>query len=96
VRLIDPNLARHRSRRRRAGGESFWSSCEGGRQDGIPGLQTGAGEAVVNVVRRVSRPSPPCRCSPLYQAKKSAQWARPSSMEPNRSGKSGRYFIVLN
>src|SRR6266508_1403434 len=44
----------------------------------------------------VTSPSPPWRCSVLYQPKKSAQCARPSSMAPKRSGKSGRYFIVLN
>ena len=32
----------------------------------------------------------------LYQAKNAWQWARASSMQPKRAGKSGRYFIVLN
>ena len=44
----------------------------------------------------VSRPRPPWRCSLLYQGKKSPQWARACSMQPKRSGKSGRYFSVLN
>src|SRR5439155_19388704 len=32
----------------------------------------------------------------LYQGKKSPQKPRPCSSEPKRSGKSGRYFRVLN
>src|SRR4030095_4651121 len=39
---------------------------------------------------------PEWRCWVLYQAKKARQWARASSMQPKRAGKSGRYFIVLN
>src|SRR3954470_22171268 len=39
---------------------------------------------------------PECRCSALYQWKKRWQNARASSMQPNRSGKSGRYFRVRN
>src|ERR1019366_2401222 len=35
-------------------------------------------------------------CSWLYQGKKRWQKARASSMEPNRSGNSGRYLRVLN
>jgi hypothetical protein len=39
---------------------------------------------------------PVCRCSALYQWKKRWQNARASSRQPNRSGKSGRYFRVRN
>ena len=39
---------------------------------------------------------PSGRCWLLYQAKKVWQWARASSIEPKRSGKSGRYLSVLN
>src|SRR5215208_6944831 len=39
---------------------------------------------------------PECRCSALYQRKKSWQNARASSIEAKRSGKPGRYFRVLN
>jgi hypothetical protein len=39
---------------------------------------------------------PECRCSALYQPKHCFKNARASWMEPNRSGKPGRYFKVLN
>jgi len=39
---------------------------------------------------------PEWRCSVLYQTKNVWQWARACSMESNRIGKSGRYFVVLN
>src|ERR1022692_1907881 len=42
------------------------------------------------------KPIPPCRCSWLYHWKNCWQCARASSIEPKRSGKSGRYFRVLN
>jgi hypothetical protein len=38
---------------------------------------------------------PECRCSVLYQVKKRWQNARASAMQPNVSGKSGRYFSVV-
>src|SRR6516165_10190878 len=44
----------------------------------------------------VCRPSPVCRCWLLYQGKKTWQWARASSIEPNWPGKHGRYLKVLN
>src|SRR5271170_5451980 len=44
----------------------------------------------------VCRPRPPCRCSLLYQGKKSWQCARAAWIEPNRAGNAGRYFKVLN
>src|SRR6058998_1901448 len=44
----------------------------------------------------VNNPSPTWWCSVLYQGKKSPQKLRPCSSEPKRSGKSGRYFSVLN
>jgi hypothetical protein len=37
---------------------------------------------------------PEWRCSSLYQVKKSWQKARLSWIQPNLSGKSGRYFSV--
>jgi hypothetical protein len=43
----------------------------------------------------VCRPSPEWRCWWAYQRKKRSQNTRASSMQPNRSGKSGRYFNVL-
>jgi len=42
------------------------------------------------------KPMLECRCSVLYQRKKSWQCAGASSIEPKRAGKSGRYFKVLN
>src|SRR3954454_12632015 len=39
---------------------------------------------------------PAWRWSKLYQRKNRWQWARASSMEPKRPGKSGRYLSVLN
>src|SRR6476660_3343843 len=42
------------------------------------------------------RPSPVWRCSLLYQPKKVWQCRRAASTELNQSGKSGRYFSVLN
>ena len=39
---------------------------------------------------------PEWRWSSLYQLKKRRQKARPSSIEPKRSGNSGRYLRVLN
>ena len=39
---------------------------------------------------------PPWWCSALYQSNSLAQMARASSIEPNRSGNSGRYLSVLN
>ena len=39
---------------------------------------------------------PEWQCWPLYQAKNVWQWLLASSMLPKRSGKSGRYFMVLN
>src|SRR5437868_14926224 len=44
----------------------------------------------------VSMPMPLWQCSRLYHSKKARQWVRASSIDPKRSGKSGRYFIVLN
>src|SRR5437773_6258647 len=44
----------------------------------------------------VSNPMPPCRCAVLYQVKNGWQKARAASRQPNQSGKSGRYFSVLN
>src|SRR5450830_1381177 len=41
-------------------------------------------------------PIPEWQCWSLYQEKNVWQWARASSIEPKRSGKSGRYFRVLN
>lgn len=43
-------------------------------------------------VAGVFRPMPECRCSWLYQRKNLWQKARASWIEPNWSGKSGRYF----
>src|ERR1041385_7958800 len=43
----------------------------------------------------VWNPMPEWRWSPLYQRKKRRQKARPSSIEPKRSGNSGRYLSVL-
>src|SRR5229473_2106167 len=42
------------------------------------------------------KPMPEWRWVVLYHWKKCRQWARASSMLPNRSGKSGRYLSVLN
>ncbi len=39
---------------------------------------------------------PLCRCSLLYQSKKSPQKALASCMDPKLPGKSGQYFKVLN
>src|SRR5438552_14490751 len=44
----------------------------------------------------VWNPTPEWRWSWLYHLKKPRQKARPSSMEPKRSGNSGRYLRVLN
>src|SRR6266566_1577134 len=44
----------------------------------------------------VWKPRPEWRCWWLYHWKKRWQNARPSSMEPNRPGNSGRYLSVLN
>src|SRR2546422_4230991 len=44
----------------------------------------------------VIRPRPEWWCWWLYQRKKDWQKPRASSMEPKRSGKSGRYFKVRN
>src|SRR3990172_1109067 len=41
-------------------------------------------------------PSPACRCSVLYQGKKTWPKPRESWIDPKRSGNAGRYFIVLN
>ena len=47
-------------------------------------------------VSGVMKPIPDCRYSVLYQVKKAWQCARASSIDPKRSGKSGRYLSVLN
>ncbi len=44
----------------------------------------------------VNNPSPTWWCSVLYQGKRSPQSNLPCSSEPKRSGKSGRYLMVLN
>jgi hypothetical protein len=58
--------------------------------------------AVISVARPawtsagVRSPIPEWRWQVLYQVKNRPQKARASSIEPNRSGKSGRYLSVLN
>ena len=84
-----------------AGGRGGRRTKRSGRR-GVGGVEDGAARGVgllgVAVVDGggVIRPIPEWRCWWLYQSKKSRQNARASSMRPKRSGKSGRYFSVLN
>ncbi len=45
---------------------------------------------------RGGEPQPLWRCSWLYQGKKTCPNARPSAIDPNRSGNWGQYLSVLN
>ena len=63
-------------------------------------LHAGLGSrTVIALAERIEQPSPEWRWRwyPWWcQSKKAWQWARASSMQPKRSGKSGRYFMALN
>jgi hypothetical protein len=67
----------------------------GGGQDLGAGLVEPSGVAVVDRLGVIIA-IPAWRCSRLYQVKNCWQNARASWMEPNRAGKPGRYFMVLN
>ena len=71
------------------------SGQEGGIEGGGAAFAQRLGLSVVDAVR-VMQPIPERRCLVFYQAKNARQWARASSTLPNRAGKSGWYFIILN
>jgi hypothetical protein len=66
----------------------------GGGQHPSAGLVELSGVAVVDRLRVIIA-IPECRCAGLSQPKHCFKNARASWMEPNRSGKPGRYFKVL-
>ena len=62
---------------------------------GVVGVGQGLGALGLHVGGGV-KAEPTVAVALLYQGKKSWQCARAASIEPNRAGKPGRYFRVLN
>jgi hypothetical protein len=95
LRSIDPHL---RGRRRRLGqtaGEALRVRRVGRGEHGRPRGDALRGQAMMHIDRS-QQAEARMMVLGVDQGKKARQCARPSWIEPNRSGNAGRYFSVLN
>lgn len=95
LRRVDPNRVRQEGRLGRLPHEALRVGGIGGHEHLSPSITHCVGPPVVYGGRR-HQPDARVVMRAVYQEKNVGQKTRASSIEPNRSGNSGRYFSVLN